>query len=176
MNAIARALSLLAVLLFAAPASATCLHMESPPVGTAYGVGAVLPIPGANVRFRPFQWAGGLWTAAGTATIVASNHANGSPVQEMNLNNINLSVAPKKGANQVTFNYADFGGNVNLAVNGVLVNRADLSFVPAVIGGANVTVTRVGMFGFHFGTVTMTGNIMQFALGGQEFFADDVCW
>lgn len=155
-------------------AHASCLDMEGPPAGTTAGVGPLLTLPDGQVSLRAFLSAIGF--IPGTGTIVASNHANGTPVQELNLNNVNIAVQPTPAVNSADFAYADFGGDVNLAVNGVLLRRADLSFMPAVIGGVNVAVTRVNLFGFHFGTVTLTGTINQFAVGGQEFFVDDVCW
>ncbi len=176
MNTLIRALSLVA--LFAAPAAASCLNMESPAPGTARPVGPLLTLSDGNVSLRPFLNASG-WTASGRGTFVASNHANGSPVQELNLNNINLSVVPAPEVKRAKFVYADFGGNVNLIVNGVLANVADLSMAPAVVGGVNVTVSRINMFGFHFGQVTLnaaTAPIHAFTVGGQEFFVDDVCW
>ena len=171
-----RTLLLLAIAAFATPANAFCVNMERPPVGTTAGVGPLFTVPAGSVSLRPFKWLGGGWTAGGAATIVASNHANGSPTQEDNLNNITFSVVPTNGANIVTFNYADFGGNVNLWANGVLANLNDLSAAPPMLGGLTVTVSRVDLFGWHFGTVTMTGNILQAGVGGQEFFLDDFCW
>jgi len=160
----------------AAPAAASCLKMEGPAPGTTAGVGPLVALPDGNVNLVPFQWSSGIWTAAGVATIVVSNWAAGSPVQEMNLNNISLQVLPAPAVATATFNYADFGGNVNLRVNGALANVADLSAVPAVLGGVGVVVTRINLFGYHFGTVTLNGVINGFTVGGQEFFVDDVCW
>lgn len=162
------------------PAAASCLRMEGPPPGSAAGVGPLLVLADGNVGLRPFQWSSGVWTAAGISTIVVSNYAAGSPVQENNLNNINLNVRPIPAVATAKFRYADFGGNVNLRVNGVQSNTADLSGSPAMLGGVNVTVTRINLFGYHFGAVTLTAPagaaINQFAVGGQEFFVDDVCW
>lgn len=160
----------------ASSAAASCLDFEGPAPGTSAGVGPLLSLPDGDVFLRRFFWLPVGSTVLGVATVVASNHAAGSVSQELQLNNINLRVVPLKAANIATFNYADFGGNVNLWCNGVLSNTNDLSAAPAVLGGCSVAVTRINMFGFHFGTVTLTGNITEFGLGGQEFFADDVCW
>jgi len=174
MNALTRALLLLALSALTTQAGAVCLRMEAPPPGTTAGVGPLLALPEGNVSLRPFLHT--FWDAGGTSTIVVSNFAGGSPVQENNLNNITLVVVPTAGANVATFAYADFGGNVNLRVNGALANLPDLSAAPAVLGGVNVTVTRINLLGFHFGTVTLNGNINMFGVGGQELFVDDVCW
>jgi len=175
----ANALLMLTLCATATPAAASCLRMEGPPPGFAAGVGPLLVRPDGNVSLRPFLNGGG-WTAGGTATIVATNFAAGSPVQEMNLNNINLHVVPNPAVGSVTFAYADFGGNVNLAVNGVLVSLGELMASPGMLGGVNVAVTKIVAFGYHYGVVTLTGGggvaINAFAVGGQEFYVDDVCW
>lgn len=178
MRLLALALALVTSLALATTAHASCLDMEGPPPGTTAGVGPLLTLPDGQVSLRPFLSAIGF--IAGMGTIVVSNHANGTPVQEMNLNNINLVVQPNPPVTVADFVYADFGGDVNLGINGALVRRPDLSAMPAAIAGVNVAVTRINLFGFHFGTVTLTGTatnpIKSFGVGGQEFFVDDVCW
>jgi|JI10StandDraft_1071094.scaffolds.fasta_scaffold53811_4 hypothetical protein len=168
----------LALAASASSAAASCLDFDSTPAGTAQGVGPVVALPDGNVSLRRFFWLGGGSTVAGVATVVASNWAAGSAPHELNLNNINLrvDVITAAATTTATFNYADFGGNVNLRVNGVLANVNDLSGVPAFLGGAAVAVTRINMFGYHFGTVMITGALTDFAVGGQEFYVDDVCW
>ena len=159
-------------------AAASCLDFDGTPAGTTAGVGPLLALPDGNVSLRRFFWLGGGSTVGGVATVVASNFAAGSLPHELNLNNINLRVDVITAAATTTaaFNYAEFGGNVNLRVNGVLANVNDFSAVPAFLGGAAVVVTRIDVFGFHFGTVTITGNLTDFSLGGQELHIDDLCW
>lgn len=178
MRLIALAFALSAATALATPAYASCLEMEGPPPGTTAGVGPLVTLPDGIVSLRPFLSSIGF--VSNIATIVVSNFAAGSPVQEMNLNNINLRVRPTPPVTTAKFAYADFGGTVNLGVNGVLVPAADMSAMPSPIGGITVAVTRTNMFGFHFGTVTLTGSaanpITDFAAGGQEFLIDSVCW
>ncbi len=181
MKTITHALALLAITAIITPVAAACLHMERPAPGTTAGVGPLPPHPAGNVSLRGFRWLPSGGTMAGFSTIVVSNYTAGSPVQEMNLNNISLAVAPTVGTMVASFAYADFGGNVNLWVNGVLSNTADLSGAPASMAGVNVNITRIAMFGYHFGTVTLDGTatntvLSSFGVGGQEFFVDEVCW
>ncbi len=176
------ALVALTLTALASPAVAGCLEFEGPPAGATFGVGFVHATPAVTATLRPFQWSTGVFTAAGAMNIVASNNANGSPVQEANLNNINLSVNPTAAVGSVSFLYADFGGNVNLAINGVLRNAGDMqAFNGMVFGGATVSAPApVAFFGGHYGVVTINANpgnvVNAFALGGQEFFTDSVCW
>lgn len=176
-----RALALVAAAATVTPAAATCMNMQAPAPGTSWGVGPMVTFADGIVRLRGFQWMSGIITTAGVATAVVSNHASGSPTQELNLNNINLVVRTLSAPTMAKFNYADFGGNVNLMVNGAGSNTGDLDASPATLGGVAVTVTRTNMFGFHFGTVYLDGSatgttIDRFGMGGQEFFVDDVCW
>ena len=161
---------------FASPAAAICpMDMEAPSPGSSAGVGPLVTLPDGVVSLTPFNGT----FFGGIATIVVSNYAGGSVVQEMNLNNINFRVQATPAVETATFEYADLGGTTNLMVNGVWLALADLSMAPAMMGGVNVTVTRFAIPGGHNGTVTLTANtspINRFAVGGQEFFIDDVCW
>ncbi len=184
MRSLIVALIALSLAAFAAPAAASCLNFEPLPAGTSSGVGPLLSLPDGNVRLVPFQTGAGTIVTTGAGTIVASNNAGGSPTQELRHNNINIQVNPIPDVL-----YADFGNNVNLRVNGAFANLNDLSDVGSLVGpgtfvgtlgGVTVTVTRTTMLGFHFGAVSLDANegrvIEVFAVGGQEFFTDDICW
>lgn len=159
--------------------STTCMDFESYPLNAQYSVGTnqtYQDIFGELVHFRSPD---GVWVEDGMATIQNGGQARGSG-HEVNLNNINLryifSVTQPVSA---TFKYADWGGNVNLGLNGTLSNTEDLSDLNgSVINGVLVVVTRTNVPGGHYGTVALIGqtnSIERFALGGQEFWADDVC-
>ncbi|WP_062290910.1 DUF6519 domain-containing protein [Nostoc piscinale] len=139
-------------------------------VGTTYRVGETFPAPsGVTVTAREFQWSNGQNTSNGFARIDAGNRAGGTS-PELQCNNINFQFEFAAPPNQVTVRFADFGGNVNLSINGVFRNLGDLVEVNGQsIGGVQVSVTpgRVGL-------LTLTGAISRFAVGGQEFWIDNV--
>ncbi len=68
--------------------------------------------------------------------------------------------------------YSDSGGNVNLNINGVLENVANLTALDGtLVGGTLVAVNQVSD---NFGLLSITGEINSFAIGGQEFWIDNL--
>ena len=159
--------------------STTCMDFDSYPLGTQYVVGDNQSYGTIYGEFTPFQWSNGSWTSGGVATIENGGQARGSG-NEINLNNINIRFM--FGTTQpvvATFKYADWGGNINLGINGTLSNRNNLSDLNgSIINGVLILVTRTNVFGGHYGTVALIGltsSIDRFAVGGQEFWVDDIC-
>lgn len=160
----------------ASPAGATCLDFTAPPAGTTYVLGPVFATPGYAFSMAQFQWSTGAWTAD-HSEISPSNLAGGTPPKELLVDNITPTLNFTAGVNQVTFRFAEFGGNVNLRVNGGFVNLNDLPpLFGAVVGGANIAGWAVPVFGGYMGVMTINGNIGRFGVGGQELFIDDVCF
>lgn len=156
----------------------TCYNFSS--FAGSFAVGDVVPAAAATIDFLPFQWSNGMWTNGGIASVVASNFAAGTLVNELDLNNIMARVTPNTPSVGVSYRYADLGGNVNFAVNGDFRNVADLNALNGtVVGGCAISVTRVNFAGGYRGIVQITpppgASIARFAVGGQEFFIDDVC-
>lgn len=146
--------------------------------GTSFSFGDSLTPAGSTVEFKKFQWWNGTWFAGGGATVVFSNNAGGL-ANELNLDNINMRVIPDTPAISAGYKYADFGGNVNLGVNGDLRNVAQLIVLDGdVVGGCDVSVTETPIVGGVRGTVDITcdapNEIDMFGVGGQEFFVDGV--
>lgn len=155
------------------------MSYEQFPLGGQYFVGANLTDGDIYSELTGFQWDNGIWTNGGIATVVNTNMARGSG-QEVNLNNINQRfIFNGVHPNVATFKYADWGGNVNLGINGVLRNVGDFSSLNgSIVAGVQIIVTRTNVAGGHYGTVVLIGvtnDIDRFAFGGQEFWADDVC-
>ena len=65
--------------------------------------------------------------------------------------------------------FGDYGGNVNLTVNGQCVSENFLSNVPPVIGGVSVNVDEPNP-GQGCGKLSLHGMIHQVSIGGQEFW------
>jgi hypothetical protein len=159
-------------------AVSTCYNFSS--FAGSFAVGDVVAAAGATISFIPFQWSNGMWTAGGIASVVASTFAGGTPVNELNLNNIMMRVTPDTPSTGASYRYADLGGNVNFGVNGDFRNVADLNTLNGtVVGGCDITVTRTNFAGGYRGIVVITPQpgvtIDRFGAGGQEFYVDDVC-
>jgi hypothetical protein len=164
-----------------------CSDFDPPSMG-AWGCcgGPVFASDGISYTTEPFVFAGGGGTGGGMATIVGS--CNGAPGHSLWLSNIR--VAPdisdyfsSPGVRRVKFFYDDFGGSVNLRVNGVLASAFDdFADIPGAFFagvGANLTVVAVWTGVSWRGTVTieaLPGDCLaDVAIGGQELCIDDVC-
>jgi hypothetical protein len=80
-----------------------------------------------------------------------------------------------KQLSSLTFRFGEYGGNLNIEINGDFRNFQNFSDLNGLtIGGANVSVTNG--FGNDIGEVTISGTIDSFSIGGQELWVDDFCY
>lgn len=152
-----------------------------------YNLGSVFSSGGATLTVDPFFFFPSGTAAPSTTftgveadnTLVPTTAINfaGRTGNALGMNNMSVDI----GVSSVTtigFHFGDYGGNVNMMVNGSLFNAIDLSTLPASLGGASVTYTSLGAAGGGttgaLGRVDITGTISQFSVGGQEFWIDDV--
>ncbi len=91
------------------------------------------------------------------------------------LNNVG-AIFDFTGPGDASFQYAHFGGKVNLELNsgGVLIANSFAELAGNVAPGLNVSVTAVNIPGGQKGTVTITGNVERLRIGGQEMYIDEV--
>ena len=151
-----------------------CINFESPALGASYNVGDAFTDSGATMTIGPFQWSNTNWTSGGHATIDDEGLAGGSG-QDLTINNVNVGVGFPATPNVVHLRFGEYGGNLNLEVNGDFQNFnnfADLN--GTVIGGASVAVTNG--FGNDQGTLMLTGEVHSLAVGGQELAVDEICY
>ncbi len=150
-----------------------CINFEEPPLGTTYLIGNSFTDSGASMTVDNFQWSNGTWTSGGYARISNAGDA-GYVGQEVTINNVNLDFTFPTLPNAVSLNFGEYGGNLNIEINGDFRNFSDFADIHnAVIGGATVTV--VNGFGNDQGTLRLNGDIHSFAIGGQELVIDHVC-
>ena len=145
-------------------------------LGSTYYPGGSTASEGVTMRFRDFQWSNGTWTSAGQATVDNSGWACGT-THELGLNNINVIfdyVGSVGSQTDVSFDFGEHGGNINLAVNGDVYNTANfIDLDGLVIGGANFNVVSGGL-GHDCGRVEITGLVHQLRVGGQELWLDNI--
>ncbi len=151
-------------------ASAQTATFEDLIVSTNYPNGGSFTSDGITFNVEDFNLFPSGSTNAGSTTVANPNSAGAG--NGMTMGNVNLDVVlPSGGASAAGFAYAEFGGNINLSVNGMLFNTDD--FV-AHDGFSNsefsISVSNVSNSGF----VSVTGAINQFSFGGQELNIDDV--
>ncbi|MEO7703905.1 MAG: carboxypeptidase regulatory-like domain-containing protein [Thermoflexales bacterium] len=122
----------------------------------------------------PHIWADSTVFAGGTLGFVGTTLAGGT-ANELKLNNIGISTTFAAGMYSVSFKFGEYGGNINLRVNGALANFADFNDIDGtMIGGALASV--VNGFGNDMGSVTLNGSVTQLSVSGQELWIDDLCF
>ena len=150
-----------------------CVMFEGLPLGNQYHVGDTFTDSGVDITAVGFEWSTGEFFTGGLA-IVENGGLAGGAGQEMHLNNVNLAFnfgGPIPGLDLL---FGEYGGNLNLEINGDFRNFENLADIDGlVIGGVQVSV--VGGLGNDMGSLTLSGDINSFSIGGQEFWIDDIC-
>jgi hypothetical protein len=113
-------------------------------------------------------------TQEGSAAIRTNGQA-GHTGNEFAVNNILLKFIPTESfPNGVSILFGEYGGNVNLEVNGELANVSNFSELSGTsLGGAHILVT--GGTGQGLGELHIIGELKEFGIGGQELFIDHLC-
>ena len=155
-----------------------CIDFEDMPAAGVYGVGATFTADNTGLQAQftgePFTWSGGGVTAAGHSSVDHSNHA-GHVGQDMMVNNILVDIDFGATVDGVVMNFGEFGGNLNLEINGDFRNFNNFQDVNGLnIGGVNVNVVGGG-FGNDVGRLALSGSINSLKVGGQELWIDHVC-
>ncbi|MCA9167345.1 MAG: hypothetical protein KDB23_06735, partial [Planctomycetales bacterium] len=160
-----------------AEAADTCIDFEDMPPAGSYVVGDtfVADNTGLQAKFtgEAFTWSSGGMTVGGAATVSHANLAADAG-QEIGVNNILLNVDFGGAIPGVRLKFGEYGGNLNLEINGTLLNFEDFHSIDgAVVGGVNVSV--VNGFGNDAGELTLVGTINSLKIGGQELWIDHIC-
>ncbi|MDH5373483.1 MAG: hypothetical protein OEX97_11120, partial [Acidimicrobiia bacterium] len=139
-----------------------CIDFESLALNTNYNVGSSFVDSGATMTVEPFQWSNSNWTNTGHARVTNTGMAGGSG-QDLNTNNVNVDIDFPVTPNVVHLQFGEYGGNLNLEVNGDFRNFADFAGIHnTMIGGALATVTNGN--GNDQGTLMLSGEINSLAL------------
>lgn len=139
----------------------------------------VIATPGLAMHLQNFLQPSGN-TSFNRAVVDAARHGMGSGAA-LGVNNITLDFQVTGTVAYARFAYADLGGVENFSVNGSPVAVAELDTTPAMVGGVTVSVSHTAIVNAagvtigKRGVVALRGPIRRFAVGGQEFFIDDVC-
>ena len=131
-----------------------------------------------DLHFAPFDDGLGGGPSLGNAFIDYAIPGIGTN-QVLLLSNINADydLTSLVNVSRVTFDYFDGAGIENLMVNGdFIINEfGSLYGSSFTLGGVDVFITRVSASGYDYGEVIFTGSVQSFAVGGQQFYVDDVC-
>lgn len=166
----------LAALALCSFASAQAPGWEDHPIGASWTVGGTTTSDGVGAEFECFQWAGGAWFCGGVST-VRSVDPGCNIGHRLELNNINVrlnfagSIGPQT---DLRLRFGEYGGNINIAVNGDFRNIANMIDIDGtVIGGCTVQVLSGGL-GNDCGAVRFVGTVDKLVIGGQEFWIDGI--
>ncbi|MBV7332116.1 hypothetical protein KFU94_28575 [Chloroflexi bacterium TSY] len=155
------------------PAIIQCLEFETLPPGAQYPCGSSFTEANVTVVAEPFQWEGGQWTTSGHAEVASLGAAGGSG-QELVVNNVTLGFYFGGPVNNLELRFGEFGGNLNVRINGVFQNINNFIDIDGTtIGG--VYVASHNGYGNDQGLLRLTGPLHSFAVGGQELVIDAVC-
>jgi hypothetical protein len=162
---------LAAVILSATAAHSANVSFDDLTAGTRYLPGTTFTSDGTDITVGGFTFSSGAAFPGIFAEVETGNLAGGSGL-DMQLNNVTLdfAIAP---STSLTLAFGEYGGNVNLGINGILSNVEDF----ATLNGATVAgvlISVVNGFGNDRGTLSLTGDINSFFIGGQELWIDDV--
>lgn len=158
--------------------SSLVLSFDELTLGDQYQVGSSFSESDVEVTAEPFFWTDGQSTSSGQATVVHSGQSGGFGF-ELETSNINLHFAPPTPYSDVRINFGVDGGNINLRINGELLNVQSVSALDGqTVGGVNVVVIFTSD-SQRRGVIQLaqdTQPIASFALGGQEFRLDNVAF
>ena len=122
----------------------------------------------------PFTWSDNTSYSGGHASVGHAQMAGGTG-QDVNTNNVNLAVNFGGSVRNLSLLFGEYGGNVNVEINGDFRNIANLADIDgSTVGGVNVFV--VNGFGQDAGRLILDGSVQTFVIGGQEFWIDHVCF
>ncbi len=155
------------------PAAAVTLGFEDLVPGTSYGFGDLFTTGGVPVDVEAFQSSGGVFLS--NFAEVDTNQNSGGTGNDLEINNVILDFGVPVGTNSFSFLFGEFGGNLNLNINGDFRNFENFQDIDGlVIGGVTANVISGG-FGNDQGSIEFSGGpIALFKLGGQELWIDDV--
>jgi len=141
--------------------------------GQQFTPGDTFTTEGVDFAVSDFT-AGGGQTTSGFVEVVDSSQAGGF-ADELQINNVNIEPEIDQTLDGLSLMYGEFGGNLNLEINGEFENFDNFADInQTMIGGTDVFTGDVGTPGQSRGFMTVTGPINQFAIGGQELFVDNV--
>jgi len=149
------------------------LDFEDLPLMSLYHVGDTFITSGITCALEPFQHSGGNWTSDGSARVDNSSQAGG-PGQELAVNNVNIALDLSCKPNELHLLYGEYGGNVNLRINGDFRNTTNFhNFNGLMVGNVLVSVTP-DTTNPALGVIKLKGVISDFAIGGQELWIDEI--
>lgn len=156
----------------AALAPGDCVGFEDLQLGTVYNVPGTFASSGTTITTSAFRWTNGTWTSAGFAE-VDDGGLSGGTGYDLEVNNITVNFDFGRPVENLRLFFGEYGGNVNLSINGEFKNVLDLDELDEqMVGG---TLVEVSLSPTGLGILVINGTVNSFSIGGQELWIDDIC-
>lgn len=156
-------------------ASAETLDFEDLVLGSTINLDQSWVSGGVTITGRTFFTGGG--NPVDNFAQVQNQFSAGGSGNELWTDNLNLEFDFGSPIVELSLKYGEYGGNVNMVVNGTLLNESNLFDMNGMtVDGVDITVTANGNPGDSDGELTLLGTINMFSIGGQEFAVDDVTY
>jgi len=156
------------------PSHAVVVDFEDLIVGDRYVLGDTFTTNGVDISVGDFQWGNSVWcsTVSGCGFAEVDEFQNsGGTGNDLGVNNV--SVAFNFGSvNGLSLLYGEYGGNLNITINGEFKNFNAFSDIDGTtIGGVSISAIDLGG---GLGTLILSGVVNSFSIGGQELWIDNV--
>ncbi len=151
------------------------VDFEDLAVGTVIPAGGSFATNGVLLHLNEFYWGVGSCTNStmgGFVRVEDGGMACGGG-SELMVNNVNVEFDYGVPLTDLVIHFGEYGGNINLQVNGQCVSVPNFSDLPPVVGGVMVLVDEPQP-GQGCGRIALSGAIGSVSLGGQELWIDDI--
>ncbi len=148
---------------------------EDQVLGTIYTVGDNFTSGDATYAVLPFFPPGPtcVMPVVGGQAEVQNGNLACALGNELNLNNVNVRIDFGGPMDWLAVDYGEYGGNVDLRINGDCRNIANFNVLNGTdVGGVRVVVADYDVSGQGCGRLYATGPIEEFIIGGQELWID----
>ena len=154
------------------PLPEECVDFEDLALNAEFFYGDVFVDSGVTMIVEEFYYLPSGSTTGGVVRVEGAEDAGGSGLDVM-VSNVNVEFDFGGPVGGLTLVWGEYGGNINLMVNGDLRNVEDFIELDGLdVGGAKVDVVENGD---GTGALEVDGLLSTFVIGGQELWIDDVC-
>ena len=150
-----------------------CVEFEDLNLGSVYKIGEKFVTSRMTVSVGQFVLSNGA-PAGGSAAVVTAQGRAGGYGNELQINNVSLNFYFDSLPNGVSILFGEYGGNLNITINGEFVNFENFADINGrVIGGVMTSVLNGNGKGIGF--LNLSGEINTLSVGGQELWIDNMC-
>lgn len=131
---------------------------------------------GLRFEVAPFQWTSGTFFAGGKVFADTAGAACGTG-QDLLTNNANVKISFREAiVDNVYWTFGEYGGNINLVINGDFRNVQNYRDLDGMIVGGVLVNILWGGYGNDCGCIALQGPVKKLAIGGQEHWIDCLRW